>query len=309
MILPIFLITTGCVILLFSLFASRNKGNKKEYLESFGKTVIVGSLDTNKQAFNLSALSKESFIELLQRYAKSLANQLGPLYLIKIAVFCSLLLMFSLYLNSNFLRMNQMWVSLVTLLLGIAWGISFLNKREKERFESTFPDALNMLASAVSAGESITQAMAFVGRNLAGPVGSEFKLMADRLQVGEPPEVVFSKSCNRFPYPTFYFFVISMRANMIRGGQLKEIISRLNRVMFDARAVEKKKFALTSEARISAKIVGAIPFLFLFALQYLSPENFEYVMYTDAGRPILYYVLISESIGMFIVWLLMKSVR
>ncbi|MUL06124.1 pilus assembly protein TadB, partial [Aliivibrio fischeri] len=65
----------------------------------------------------------------------------------------------------------------------------------------------------------------------------------------------------------------------------------------------------TSEARASAKIVAAIPFIFLFMLQYLSPENYEFVMFNPAGRPILYYVLISESIGILIIWLLMRGVR
>lgn len=86
-------------------------------------------------------------------------------------------------------------------------------------------------------------------------------------------------------------------------------MKRLNRLMFGARAIEKKKLALTSEARASAKIVAAIPFIFLFMLQYLSPENYEFVMFNPAGRPILYYVLISESIGILIIWLLMRGVR
>ena len=176
-------------------------------------------------------------------------------------------------------------------------------------FEESFPDALNMLTSAVSAGESIMHAIMFVGKSLDGEVGKEFKVMGDRLQLGESPDSVFRKSCRRFPYPSFQFFVITLRANMSRGGQLKDVMTRLNRLMFEARAIEKKKYALTSEARTSAKIVGAIPFFFLFMLQYLSPENYEFVMFNPAGRPILYYVLISEAIGMTIIWLLMKSVR
>ncbi|MGC3834547.1 type II secretion system F family protein [Moritella viscosa] len=133
--------------------------------------------------------------------------------------------------------------------------------------------------------------------------------MGERLQLGETPDKVFQKSCVRYPYPTFQFFVITLRANMQRGGQLKEIITRLNRLIFDSNAIEKKKYAMTSEARASAKIVGAIPFIFLFILQYLSPENFEFVMFSDSGKPILYYVLVSELIGMSIIWSLMKGVK
>ena len=73
--------------------------------------------------------------------------------------------------------------------------------------------------------------------------------------------------------------------------------------------MERKKFAMTSEARISAKIVGATPFVFLFLLQFLSPENFEFIMFSEPGRPILYYMLVSETIGLAIIWALMKGVK
>jgi tight adherence protein B len=200
-------------------------------------------------------------------------------------------------------------VIFISIIIGLIWGYVWLQERETKQFNEHFPDALNMLSSAVSAGESITHAIAFVGKKLEGEVGKEFKVMGERLQLGESPDEVFKKSCVRFPYPAFQFFVITLRANMNRGGQLRDVISRLNRLMFDARAVERKKYALTSEARISAKIVCATPFFFLFILQYLSPENYEFVMFHAEGRPILYYVLISESIGMLIIWALLKGTK
>lgn len=150
----------------------------------------------------------------------------------------------------------------------------------------------------------------FVGQSLDNVVGHEFKKMGERLQIGESPDEVFKKSCQRFPYQTFLFFVIALRANISRGGQLKEVISRLNRVLFDARTVEKKKYSMTAEARMSAKIVCAIPFIFLFGImQFLSPDNFDFVMNDPQGRQILFYVLLSEAFGIGIVLMLMRSVR
>jgi tight adherence protein B len=200
-------------------------------------------------------------------------------------------------------------VSTILLILGLIVFYHWLQNRERKHFDEAFPDALNMLTSAVSAGESITHAIAYVGRNLNGDVGLEFKKMGQRLQLGEPVDDVFQKSCRRFPYPSFYFFIICLRANIQRGGQLKEIMSRLNRMMFNARGMDKKMLAMTAEARMSVKIVAAIPFIFLLMLQFISPENYEFVMFHPSGRPILYYVLVSEFIGVFIVWALMQKVK
>jgi tight adherence protein B len=198
-------------------------------------------------------------------------------------------------------------MTVIVEIAGITYAIFWLESRAERKFEESFPDALNMLASAVSSGESIMHAIGYVGENLEGRVGKEFMLMHERLRIGETPGEVFKKACERLPYPSFQFFVITLRANLSRGGQLKNVINKINRTMFDARAMEKKKYALTSEARTSAKIVGAIPFFFLFFMQYMSPENYDFVMFDDAGRPILYYMLISELIGMAIIWKLMRN--
>lgn len=300
------LIIGGLLILYLALAKDKSK---HDYLQEFNQTVFVDSMDTDQQAVNLKSFSAQRLLPRLLQKLQTVQRQLGKGALIKVLVFSLVLAVLAIYINRSFFRESALVIMAITQLLGFILAYFWLQKREWKQFEESFPDALNMLSSAVSAGESLMHAIIFVGKALDGEVGKEFKRMGERLQLGESPDSVFKKSSIRFPYPSFNFFVITLRANMQRGGQLKEIIARLNRLMFDSRAIDKKKFALTAEARASAKIVGAIPFIFLFMLQFLSPENFEFIMFNPAGRPILYYVLISETIGMFIIWLLMKRVK
>lgn len=282
---------------------------KSQYLEKLNITQFVDDLNSTDQAINLASLTNQTFGQRLEGIWKNIARQLGNGAALKLIFFIGLFASIGLFVNRSMLHASPYMVMPVSIIIGLIWGYIWLQEREEKQFNEHFPDALNMLSSAVSAGESITHAIVFVGKKLEGDVGKEFKAMGERLQLGESPDEVFKKSCTRFPYPAFRFFVITLRANMNRGGQLKEVMSRLNRLMFDARAIERKKYALTSEARISAKIVCATPFFFLFILQYLSPENYEFVMFHTEGRPILYYVLISEAIGMLIIWGLLKGTK
>ena len=55
-----------------------------------------------------------------------------------------------------------------------------MTKRRRD-FENTFPDALNILMSAVTAGDSLMQAISYVGDVMDNSIGQEFKLMGDRL--------------------------------------------------------------------------------------------------------------------------------
>jgi tight adherence protein B len=301
------LICVGIVILIYQLIQQR-RGAKHKYLGETLKARRVSSMASNTdQAVDLRALTEKSGWQKLRDRIDNLGKQLGSMALIKIIVAVVVLAIAGNFINQSFLRISPILAILIIEILGLTYGLLWLQKREEKHFEETFPDALNMLASAVSAGESIMHAIGYVGSHLEGDVGKEFNVMYERLRIGETPDEVFRKACDRFPYPSFQFFVITLRANISRGGQLKDVINRINRVMFDARAMEKKKFALTSEARMSAKIVGSIPFIFLIFMQYMSPENYEYVMFNEAGRPILYYMLISEFIGMAIIWKLMRG--
>jgi tight adherence protein B len=292
----------------YSLIKSQ-KQKRHDYLNEFSAIARSNVTNSRQQIVDMKSLSGHNFVDRLENRWKSLKKQLGQFALIKVAIFFIVIFFIAFFINNNILYADFTIVFTVILVAGTILTYRWLQERDRKVFEESFPVALNMLTSAVSAGESITQAISYVGETLDGNVADEFRIMGQRLQLGESPEDVFRKSCLRFPYPSFFFFIITLRANMERGGQLKDIIQRLNRLMFNSRAVEKKKYAMTSEARASAKIVAAIPFVFLIILKFISPANFEYIMFEPNGRLILYYMLISESIGILIIWGLMKSVR
>ena len=300
------LLGIGVCALIFIWF---RKPKRIDYMEVMNQTQFVDSMQTDRQAIDLNYFKQQSFKRrAIQLWAK-IQRQVGRFALFKVLFFLLTAMLLGQFLNLQFLRAPEVYTAPITLFFAIYFGIKWLSKKERTRFEESFPDALNILASAVSSGESLMHAIMYVGNSLEGEVGKEFKKMGSRLQVGESAETVFRKSCDRFPYPSFHFFVITLTANIRRGGQLKDVMGRLNRLMFDARSIEKKKYALTSEARMSAKIVASLPFIFIIILKYLSPENYEFVMFDPSGKPILYYVMVSEFIGISIVWSLMNGVK
>ncbi|MDG3085989.1 type II secretion system F family protein [Vibrio hannami] len=300
------LICFGVALIVFGLLTRKPTHG---YFKEYNRTVKVYSMADIDSAVDFESLSGLTYRQRFKRYLENLRKQLGSFALIKLVLFYILVLFVGYEVNDGFFKGNILFVEIFFLFFGSVIGMLWLQRREEKEFEAAFPDALNILASAVSSGESIMHAIIYVGKTLDGSVGAEFKSMGDRLQMGEHPDEVFSKAAQRFPYPSFQFFVITLRANMQRGGQLKEVMNKLNRVMANAKAIEKKKYALTAEARTSAKIVGALPFIFLLLLQYIAPENYEFVMFDPDGRPILYYLLISEAVGLSIVWGLMRGVR
>ncbi|EOA9036358.1 type II secretion system F family protein [Vibrio harveyi] len=216
----------------------------------------------------------------------------------------------AVYFVNDWFFMFEYWKVLLALepILFVMFILK-LSGIQAQRFKDNFPDALNILSGALSSGQSIVHAFEYVGTQLDNEVGEEFKKMSERLLIGEDPDDVLARSASSFPYVEYFFFAATIRINLSRGGQLKDVINRINRIMFEARAIEKKKNALTSEARASAKIIAALPVIFIMILKFTSPDNYNFVMFEDGGKPIFYYVLISEAIGFFFIYMILRGVK
>ncbi|WP_417347715.1 type II secretion system F family protein [Ferrimonas sp.] len=260
-------------------------------------------------AVNLKNLTKSRLYLKLKELADPALDLMGDGAWLKIGLFLMLVFTATSYLNQKWLLLNPLLLPAAVTLAAFAWGWNLMLRRRRARFEEEFPDALNIMMSAITAGDSITQSITYVGKTLDNDIGLEFKHVGEHLKLGEPPDQVFNRSCKRFPYPAYLFFVVTIRANMSRGGQLKQVMAKLIRVLVDSRAMEKKKMALTSEARLSAKIVAALPLAFLGIMHWLNPDDLQFVLFHPEGRWILFYVLGSEALGLAIIWLLVRRVR
>lgn len=304
----VFQVFFGAGLLIYVL-RQRKRIDLNDYLQEYVRVNRPKTTRTIQQVIDIRSLIGQSFTGRIYHAWNNLLDQLGTLALVKLALFFVAVCALARFFNESFFQGDIWLVTLIFVAAGSFFGMQFLQIRREKEFEESFPVALNMMTSAVSSGESLTHAITYVGATLKGSVAREFATMGKRLQLGEAPEDVFRKACGRLPYPMFFFFVMTLRANIERGGQLKDIIKRLNTLMFNVRAVEKKKSALTAEARTSAKIVAAIPFIFLIVLRFFSPENYEFIMSNPTGRMLLYYMLGSEFVGILIIWGLMRSAR
>lgn len=304
----VFQVLFGAALLIYVL-RKRRRIDLNEYLQEFARVNRPKTTKPMQQVIDVRSLIGLTLSGRIRYSWLNLLEQLGRFAKLKLITYVLLLAFLSYFVNENFLRGNIYIVGGIFIVGGLFFGLKYLEIRREKEFDDTFPVALNMMTSAVSSGESLTQAIAYVGSTLDGRVAQEFSNMAKRLQLGEPPEEIFRKACGRMPYSMFFFFIMTLRANMERGGQLRDIIQRLNRLMFNIRSVDKKKNALTAEARMSVKIVAAIPFIFLIIMRFLSPDNYEFVMDNPDGRILLYYMLTSEAIGIGIVWGLMRNAR
>lgn len=220
----------------------------------------------------------------------------------------SLAIFFVLYIvNSEFIKIDNSTFSILFISLFVIVVWKFGQRKNRKMFDDTFPEVIQILNSASSSGAGLLQALERCGQDIMGPLGDEFKLIYKRLAIGEEPMSVFEDSYTRYPYKEFYFFITIIRTNLSKGGQMREVISRLGRVIADSKKMEQKKKAMTSEARMSAMIVSSFPIFFFMFMKFMMPDNFDFVINDPKGRIVFYYVFGSELFGMLIIWWLMRK--
>ena len=90
------------------------------------------------------------------------------------------------------------------------------------------------------------------------------------------------------------FFRTVLAIQKQTGGNLAESLGNLAEVLRERQKLKKKVKALSSEARMSAIIIGALPFGVTLMLHFLQPEYLN-VLFTDFRGQVL--------IGVGLVWM------
>jgi tight adherence protein B len=91
----------------------------------------------------------------------------------------------------------------------------------------------------------------------------------------------------RLPLPEVSFLAIVMAIQSKTGGNLSEALGNLSKVLRDRKKMKAKIRAISQEAKSSAAIIGALPFVIMGALTVLNPTYLDPLFYTGTGNMLL----------------------
>ena len=171
---------------------------------------------------------------------------------------------------------------LLALTMGVFLGagiphfvVNFHIKRRVAQFTAKFPDAIELLVRGLRSGLPISETMAVVGSEVAGPVGEEFRMVTDRMKIGRTMENSLQETADRLGTPEFQFFVITIAIQRETGGNLAETLSNLATVLRMRGQMKLKIRAMSSESKSSAYIVGSLPFIVFVMIWMISGDYMQ----------------------------------
>jgi tight adherence protein B len=150
--------------------------------------------------------------------------------------------------------------------------VNRLIKKRIDSFNAKFPDCIELLVRGLRSGLPVTETLGVVATEIAGPVGSEFKGVVERIKIGRTMEEALQETADRLGTAEFQFFVITLAIQRETGGNLAETLSNLADVLRKRSQMKLKIRAMSSESKASAYIVGALPFLVFLAIWWINPQ-------------------------------------
>jgi len=186
-------------------------------------------------------------------------------------------------------------------ILGAMRSYKFLVERFRKKFLDGFPDVIDLIVRAVRAGVPVTQVMTSAADECNEPLKSEFRAMGDSIKVGRELEEALTVAMHRIQIADFSFFCVCLLLQKETGGQLGETLDNLSNIVRSRREVRQKTKALTGEARITVKILSAVPVVILASMYAINPDSMNEFFHSSTGHKIFTYVVISVVSGILLI--------
>jgi tight adherence protein B len=145
-----------------------------------------------------------------------------------------------------------------------------------------------------------------VGEEFRAPVSDEFKIISQRFDMGIDHKKVLFAAAEKIDIEEFQFLVIALVLQMENGSALAEILQNLSGIVRRRLEFELKLKAMSAEARMSATIVSALPFVFAGVMVIINPNHLKEFSVPGIGQTLLRIAIILFISGIFIMWKITK---
>jgi tight adherence protein B len=183
-----------------------------------------------------------------------------------------------------------------SLLAGVTCGalplLYVLRAKHKRlnRIEQQLPDAVDLMGRAMRAGHAFPNAVKMVGDEMTEPIGNEFRILFDEVNYGIAMQDALLNLANRIPSMDLKYLVIAVLIQRETGGNLAELLDNISGIIRARLKLLGTIRVLSAEGRMSAWVLGLLPFATAFVLHLVNP-GFMSLLWTDpAGNKMLYSV-------------------
>jgi tight adherence protein B len=151
----------------------------------------------------------------------------------------------------------------------------------------------------LKAGHAFSSGLRLVSEEMEDPIGFEFEKALNEINFGISAQDALVNLTGRVPLDDLRFFVISVILQKETGGNLAEILENLARLIRERFKLNGHVRVLSSQARLSAYILIAVPIVLAFIIHLLNPKFYEAFFENPVGKYVLVAGVAWMIVGIF----------
>jgi tight adherence protein B len=174
----------------------------------------------------------------------------------------------------GWLLTGQALFGILTAGLGLGAPYMYMIQRASRRqaaLTSQLPDALDMLSSALRSGYALTRGFQVVSSQMHPPIADEFQRVLQEVQVGISVSDALEGLLARSDSYDLELVVAAMQTQLTMGGNLSEVLDNIAGMIRERVRLQGEIDAATSEGRMSAGILVAMPIVMALIISAVSP--------------------------------------
>lgn len=160
------------------------------------------------------------------------------------------------------------------------------SKRETE-LVAQLPDALDLMARGLRVGHPLNTSINAVAEDMLDPVASEFGIMFDQVSFGDDLSDAFAEFAERYSVEDVQYLSASVGIQHGTGGDLARVLDTLSQTVRSRIAMRRRIKAISSEGRLTAYFLSALPFVIYFATSATSPDYYRGVSEEPLYMPMM----------------------
>ena len=157
----------------------------------------------------------------------------------------------------------------------------------QRRISNQLPDALDLLSSSLRSGHSFLRGLQVVVSQMPPPITEEFERAIDEVRLGQSLELALNHIHERTANYDLELVISAVQTQLSIGGNLAEIMDNISDMIRQRVRLAGEIASATAEGKMSALILGGMPFAMAFLISVVSPGYLTPLFHNALGLMLL----------------------
>jgi tight adherence protein B len=193
--------------------------------------------------------------------------------------------------------------SFIALCAGIAPLLIVIYKKDRRvrMFNEQFPEAIDLMVSALRAGFALSGSIQLVADECPDPVGKEFRILFEEQKLGLDVREALLNFGSRLDSTDASLFVTAVLIQRDTGGNLAEVLEKISDVIRDRFRILGEVKTFTAVGRLSGFILGALPPVVALIMTMLNPDYMRILLDHPIGTHVISVAVIMQVLGFLVI--------